>query len=142
MVEWILLNARDLLYYLDDFVMVGPLDTNHCAKNLNTLLAVFHQLCLPLHPNKCVGPSTCLVVLGIELDTQEQMTRLSADKLTALQELIASWHSWGWCKRQQLESLNAHQRHATKVQSGLAEPFSAAWSTCCVVSASVIIPSD
>ena len=33
------------------------------------VLPVCRSLGLPLHPNKCTGPSTCLVVLGIELDT-------------------------------------------------------------------------
>ena len=45
------------------------------------------------------------MVLGIELDTLEQTARLPADKLATLQELIASWQSQRWCKRQQLESL-------------------------------------
>lgn len=82
---------------------------------LQNLQAVCHLLGLPLHPNKCFGPSTCLVVLGIELDSLEQSARLPAEKLSALQDLIQSWQSRRWCTRRQLELLIGHLHHAAKV---------------------------
>ena len=72
LVEWIIRNKYsvvDLMHYLDDFIMAGPADSFQWSQNLQTLLAICHSLALPLHPNKCIGPSTCLVVLGIELDS-------------------------------------------------------------------------
>ena len=63
MVEWILLHAHNvsaLLHYLDDFITAGPLDTNQCAENLATSIAVCRSLGLPLHPDKCIGLSTRL----------------------------------------------------------------------------------
>ena len=72
LVEWILVHSYqipDLLHYLDDFITMGPLESSQCAHNLRTALAVCKRLGLPLHPGKCVGPSTVLVVLGIELDS-------------------------------------------------------------------------
>jgi len=71
MVEWILMHPYQistLLHYLDDFITAGPPDSPQCAHNLSTTLAVCKQLGLPLHPGKCEGPATVLVVLGIELD--------------------------------------------------------------------------
>ena len=68
LVEWILRNkyrVADLMHYLDDFITAGPADSLQCPQNLQTSLAVCRSLGLPLHPNKCVGPSTRLVVLGI-----------------------------------------------------------------------------
>lgn len=118
LVEWILLNAHnvsDLLHYLDDFITAGPPDSNQCAENLATSLAVCRSLGLPLHPDKCVGPSTRLVVLGIELDSMAQVARLPMEKLCALQELIQSWRAPRWCTRRQLESLIGHLHHAAKV---------------------------
>ena len=115
MVEWILLHRHhlsDLLHYLHDFITTGPPNSAQCAVNLQTALSVCQKLGLPLHPGKCVGPSTRLVVLGIELDSVEH---LPEDKLVALRELIASWcHRW-WCSRAQLESLIGHLHHAAKV---------------------------
>lgn len=96
MVEWIIRNnyrVADLMHYLDDFITAGPADSLHCAQNLQTSLAVCRSLGLPLHPAKCIGPSTRLVVLGIELDSRAQTARLPAEKLMALQELIHSWQN-------------------------------------------------
>ena len=72
LVEWIIRNkysVADLMHNLDDFITAGPADSLQCSHNLQTLQAVCDSLGLPLHPNKCIGPSTCLVVLGIELDS-------------------------------------------------------------------------
>ena len=93
MVEWILLNSYNVcdLHYLDDFFTAGPCDSNLCAQNLATSRAVCDSLGLPLHPDKCIGPSSCLVVFGIELDSVAQVARLPAEKLHALQELMQAW---------------------------------------------------
>ena len=96
-------------------LLVGPPDTNPCAENLATSVAVCRSLGLPLHPDKCIGPSTCLVVLGIELDSMAQVAHLPMDKLCALQELLQSWCNQHWCTRHQLESLIGHLHHAAKV---------------------------
>ena len=102
LVEWIIwnkYNVADLMHYLDDFLMAGPGGSLQCSQNLQTSLALFRSLGLPLHPQKCIGPSTRLVVLGIELDSLEQIARLPAEKLMALQELIQSWQTRRWCNR-------------------------------------------
>ena len=70
---------------------VGPPESSQYAHNLSTAIAVCKRLCLPLHPGKCVGPSTVLVVLGIELDSVSQVARLPGEKLLALKELITLW---------------------------------------------------
>lgn len=117
-VEWILINnynVRDLLHYLDDFILVGPPNSSVCAQDLATSLTVCHKLGLPLHPKKCEGPTTSLVVLGILLNTVDQTARLPQDKLTALKSLIDSWVNKRVCNRQQLESLIGHLHHAAKV---------------------------
>ena len=118
MVEWILLNRHrvsDLLHYLDDFITAGPPHSSQCLVNLSTALSVCKRLGLPLHPKKCVGPSTSLIVLGIELDSLHQVARLPADKLAALRDLIRSWRPRRWCRRRELESLIGHLHHAAKV---------------------------
>lgn len=118
MVEWILVNnhmVSELTHYLDDFITAGPPDSDQCQYNLDTAIAVCQRLGLPLHPKKCEGPSSVLVILGIELDSTEQMARLPSDKLKALHELLLSWEHRSWCNRQQLESLIGHLHHAAKV---------------------------
>ena len=118
MVEWILLNTQsvsDLLHYLDDFITAGPPDTNQCAENLAISMTVCNSLGLPIHPDKCIGPSTRLVVLNIELDFMAHVACLPMDKLCAIQELIQSWRDCRRCTRHELESLIGHLHHAAKV---------------------------
>jgi len=96
LVEWILVHSHHipvLLHFLDDFITAGPPDSPQCAHNLAVALAVCKRLGLPLHPGKCVGPATVLVVLRIELDCVSQIARLPAEKLSAFKDLISSWLS-------------------------------------------------
>ena len=118
LVEWILKEnyfIADLLHYLDDYLTAGPPDSPLCLDNLNKAKAVCAKLGLPLHPKKCVGPSTSLVVLGIELDSVQQLARLPADKLEALVLLLESWADRQWCYKKQLQSLIGHLHHAAMV---------------------------
>ena len=118
MVEWILKHShqvQDLMHYLDDFITAGPPNSPLCAQYLSIAKQVCHTLGLPLHPLKCVGPSSVMVVLGIELDSVEQIARLPSDKLEAACLLVQQWRSRKWCNRRQLESLIGHLQHAAKV---------------------------
>ena len=118
MVQWILVHnykISDLVHYLDDFILVAPPGSQVCHHNLATALTVCQQLGLPLHPKKCVGPSTALTILGIHLDSVRQSAELPQDKLAALRELIAAWTAKRWCTKKELESLIGHLHHAAKV---------------------------
>ena len=44
-------------------------------------LQAFHELGIPIEPDKSEGQTTTLTVLGIEVDTEEMQLRLPADKL-------------------------------------------------------------
>lgn len=86
-------NVSALLHYLDDLITAGPPDTNLCAENLATSIAVCRSLGLPLHPDKCIGLSTRLGFLGIEFDSVAQVACLPSDKLLALQVLLQLWRN-------------------------------------------------
>ena len=118
LVEWILKtnhSIQDLLHYLDDYITAGPADSRQCEINLNKAIAVCSRLGLPLHPGKCIGPASCLVVLGIEVDSLQQIARLPADKLQSLVQLLKWWAGCRWCNKKQLESLIGHLHHASMV---------------------------
>ena len=106
-------SVADLLHYLDDYITAGPTDSQQCLYNLNKAKAVCSRLGLPLHPEKCVGPVSCMVVLGIELDSVQQIARLPADKLQRLIQLLELWAGRQWCNKKQLESLIGHLHHAS-----------------------------
>ena len=72
LLEWILghnYGLNFLLHYLDDFYTLGPPNSPACQYNLDTCIWLFKDWHIPLHPGKVEGPSTCVTVLGIELDS-------------------------------------------------------------------------
>ena len=72
MVEWILVNNHGvdfLRHYLDNFLTLGPPASSVCSDNLRSCIQLCTELGLPLNPDKLEGPSTCLTILGIELDS-------------------------------------------------------------------------
>ena len=78
MVQWML--THDFLrHYLDDFLTLGPPASPVCY-NLQACIQLCSQLGLPLHPDKLEGPSMCLSILGIELDSTTLQAKLPAEK--------------------------------------------------------------
>ena len=75
LLHWCLLNSwnvLDLLHYLDDYFTI-------CASCLKAIDQAATEIAIPLSPDKCVGPTTCLIFLGIELDSVSMTARLPAD---------------------------------------------------------------
>lgn len=92
----------------------GSLLSVHITLTLRSLSAIGWG-CLFTLTNAWVGRATSMTVLGIELDLVNQVARLPEDKLLALRELIHSWMSNGWCRKQELEFRIGHLHHASKV---------------------------
>ena len=93
----------------------SPANSVVCASNLQVAVAVVARLGLPLHPQKCLGPAYCMVVLGIELDTAAQIACLPADKFSALQEALSYWSTRKSCTKKDLQSLIGRLHHACMV---------------------------
>ena len=76
-----------LEHFLDDFVTVGAPSSNECHNNLSLLISLCSKLGLPLAVDKQEGPSSCLVFLGVEVNTDKLELRLLIpyDKLLRLQ---------------------------------------------------------
>ena len=58
-----------MFHYVDDFIIVGDANSSSCSQGLSTLLQTFAGVGTPVEPDKCEGPASCLIVLGIEIDT-------------------------------------------------------------------------
>ena len=117
-VHWILshnYHVHPLFHYLDDFLTLGPPSSPVFPAHVDTSFTVFNHLGLPLNHEKCEGPATCLVFLGIELDSVTQIARLPAEKFNRSMSLLQSWSNKRTCHRQELESLIGHLHHACKV---------------------------
>ena len=104
-----------MFHYLNDFVIVGPPLSDQCAQSLMKLDLVCSYLRIPMAAHKREGPATCLIILGIEIDSLEGELRLPDDKLTRLHALLQQWGNKSSCSRSELESLIGHLSHACKV---------------------------
>ena len=69
--EWIVKEhgVRYLWHYLDDYITCGAADSEECHFNLQLLLDICRHLGIPLAQEKLEGPTSCLVFLGILIDT-------------------------------------------------------------------------
>ena len=117
-VEWILVNnygIDDLLHYLDDFILPAPANSSICASNLHVAVSVVARLGLPLRPQKCLGPASCMVVLGTELVTVAQIARLPTDKFSSIHDVLSQWSTRKCCKKRELQSLIGLLHHACMV---------------------------
>ena len=116
-VEWVASQrgALGMAHYLDDYIMWGAPSSKDCAESLRILLEVCSELGIPVASQKCQGPSTRLVFLGIEFDTMSMELRLPEEKLVCLQALVTSWRVRKSCQWKELESVVGHLHHACKV---------------------------
>ena len=115
--EWIVRarGAKLTYHYLDDFVVIGMPASSECARSLETLLDACKELGIPVAAHKCTGPTTCLVFLGIQIDTVSMEITLPEEKLDHLKSLLAAWKGRKDCTRRELQSLIGHLQHAAKV---------------------------
>ena len=91
LVEWVAKQNYDvtfLMHYLSDFDTLGPPSSSVCHHNLDRSIDCFSKLGIPLHPDKLEGPSTCLTILGIELDSLNLLARLPQDKFDRITALL------------------------------------------------------
>ena len=116
--EWIL-HQRGLtsgLHYIDDFLTFGQAGSQECKDNLERLLATCKELGIPLKVSKIEGPSTIIIFLGIEFDTQRMEMRLPEEKKARLHSLIQSWlQRERAASKREILSLLGELSHACKV---------------------------
>lgn len=92
-----------------------PAHTTECYENVSRARALFNRLGLPLHPDKCAGPTTCLTFLGIELDSATPTARLPTKKFEDTFTMLQQWATKRTCTRKEPESLVGSLHYACKV---------------------------
>lgn len=127
--NWHLLQSgiRYILHYLDDFIVIGPPGSMECQRAMDILDRICNILGVPIAEHKRAGPTTCLVFLGIIIDTLVGELRLPADKLQRLRDLFDTWGNKKACYRKELESLIGLLNHACKVVSRAGRFFAGCW---------------
>ncbi|CAJ0936584.1 unnamed protein product [Ranitomeya imitator] len=90
--EWVARKVTRLpstTHYLDDFLFVGPANSEVCHYALVQFKDVMSCFGVPLSSEKTIGPVSVITFLGIEIDSVAMEFRLPQDKISKLQELIA-----------------------------------------------------
>lgn len=85
--HWVVENNTGLStldHYLDDFIFAGRAQTNQCKLLRDNFLQITKNIGVPIAPEKLKGPTTVLVFLGFEIDTDEMVVRIPREKLDAL----------------------------------------------------------
>ena len=103
------------MHYLDDFLTVGPAESDVCERNLEVLKSTCKDLGVPLKLEKVEGPATTLVFLGIQLDTVAGVMSLPQRKLEQYKTELWEWRHKRACKKRELLSLIGKLAHACKV---------------------------
>ena len=115
--EWYLHSqgVEHVFHYLDDFAVIGRPHSLQCANAMASIDQACNMLGIPIAEHKRDGPTTCLVFLGIEVDTIKSQLRLPDDKLSRLQLCLREWGDRKVCQKRELESLIGLLNHACKV---------------------------
>ena len=58
-----------VVYYLDDFLLAGMLNTTDCAKRMSCFCSICEDLRVPLAQEKTLGTTSLLKFLGLEINT-------------------------------------------------------------------------
>ena len=72
------------MHYLDDFLILGPPDSEECSHALRSSLELCDSLGFPIASHKLEGPGTHLSFLGIMIDTVQGTLSLPLEKLDRL----------------------------------------------------------
>ena len=83
--------CRYVFHYLDDFLTASKGQSPQCSANFEVMKHTCADTSSPVEPEKLEGPATVKGFLGLELDTNEMVVRLPADKLACLTEMLSAW---------------------------------------------------
>ena len=84
-------GAQFVWHYLDDFITIGRPGSGECGFHYVILHHLCQRLGVPLAPDKCEGPTTCITFLGIVIDSWAMELRLPRDKLHRVKAELKLW---------------------------------------------------
>jgi len=78
------LGIKDVVHILDDFLFLGPVNSQVCQNNLEKFLEMCQKLCVPIKQEKTQNATQVITFMGLELDSVAMEARLPHDKLAKL----------------------------------------------------------
>ena len=119
---WIMLNRGvcSSIHYLDDYLFFGRPDGMQCDRDLTIALNTCSELGFPvaLAWHKLEGQSTRIQFLGLELDSDHGLIKLSVGKLCRIQAQVRRWLSRRSCTKRELLSLIGFLHHTASGEAG------------------------
>jgi hypothetical protein len=103
----------DMMHYLDDYFLAHLLPTI-CSKLLHVFLLICEILNIEVNPEKVIGPSQSLTLLGIILDSKLMQLRISSELLFCIKNSLDSILSLQQVPVSSLFSLCGHFSFAAK----------------------------
>ena len=98
--------GHSVINYVNDYVGFGiPSDAKRSYDHLYDLL---HRLGLTISQKKLVPPSTSVVCLGVQIDTEKGSISIPQAKLRQICDTVKEWENKKYCTKRQLQSLLGH----------------------------------
>ena len=94
-----------VVHYLDDFLFAGPKDSPECSMLMQTFRSLCDELGVPLAEEKTVGPTSCLVFLGLEINTSEMAVKIPSDKIHKLLFILKTFLTKSKVSLREMQSL-------------------------------------
>jgi hypothetical protein len=85
-----ILKIKHMVHILDDFLILGPANSNSCQNDLNKFLNFCSKIGVPIKEEKTENARTVIIFMGLELDSNMMEARLPQDKLEKLRMQLAS----------------------------------------------------
>lgn len=92
-------------HYLDDFITVGPADSDICSQNLQIMLDTCDSLGFSVNPRKVVPATSQLEFLGITLDSESMEISISTERMNDVMGELHKWRDRQSCTKRELLSL-------------------------------------
>ena len=106
-----------IVAYQDDFLIIGR-SYEQCREAWIALINLLLRLGFEINYGKLVAPTTCLVFLGVQLDTVACELSLPAEKLCKIRDNVSSMLQCTRATKRQLQRLAGSMNFAAKVVRG------------------------
>lgn len=102
-ITWITMQQSigSIIHYVDDFLIISKSDGQ---RELRQFLRILNILKIPYKESKLEGPSTCIIFLGVQIDTVTMSISVLPQKRQKIRGLLNDWEIRKWCIKNDLQS--------------------------------------
>lgn len=106
--QWIMetkYHAAGMSHIIDDFLFVGPSNSNKCKQDLHNFLQLCKRVGVPIKKEKTVEPTTKIIIYGIEVDSHTLECRLPHEKIVKIRKALNESYKRRKIKLRELQSV-------------------------------------